>query len=144
VRNIPALPRPAAKTPHPRRGTPPGPSPGWFVREKVEGRIPVHFNTTLQTATVENNQLQLAFAGGTFTVDHIIAGTGFHPAASRLKFADPSLLSAIKTVDDVPILSRSFESSVFNLYFIELALAFDFDPLTRFTCGAGFHRQTPP
>ena len=115
-----------------------GPAPGWFVREKVEGRIPIHFNTTLQTVTTENNQLQLAFTGGTLPVDHIIAGTGFRPSISRLKFLEPSLLSAIKTVEDAPILSRSFESSVPNLYFIGLASAFDFGPLTRFACGAEF------
>jgi len=104
----------------------------------VEGRIPIHFNTTLQTVTTENNQLQLAFTGGTLPVDHIIAGTGFRPSISRLKFLEPSLLSAIKTVEDAPILSRSFESSVPNLYFIGLASAFDFGPLTRFACGAEF------
>ena len=105
---------------------------------EVEGRIPIHFNTTLQTATVENNQLHLAFTGGTLPVDHIIAGTGFRPSISRLKFLEPSLLSAIKTVEDAPILSRSFESSVPNLYFIGLASSISFGPLMRFACGAEF------
>ena len=115
-----------------------GPAPGWFVREKVEGRIPAHFSAQIQTVAVENNRVNLTFTGGTLTVDHIIAGTGFRPSVSRLKFLEPSLLGAIKTVDDAPVLSRSFESSVPNLYFIGLASAFDFGPLTRFACGAEF------
>ncbi len=44
----------------------------------------------------------------------------------------------LETVEDTPILSRNFESSVPNLYFIGLAAANSFGPLNRFACGAEF------
>jgi len=119
-----------------------GPAPGWFVREKVEGHIPMHLKTSIQSAHVEDNQvhLNLSTPGGptTLAVDHIIAGTGFHPALSRLPMLDDKLRTSIKTLNDAPILSRQFESSVPGLYFIGLASSISFGPLMRFACGAEF------
>jgi thioredoxin reductase len=119
-----------------------GPSSGWFVREKVEGHIPMHLNSSIQSAHVENNQVHLTLKtpqGPTaLTVDHVIAGTGFYPTLSRLQMLDAELRSAIHTVDDAPILSRQFESSVPGLYFVGLASSISFGPLARFACGAEF------
>ena len=120
-----------------------GPAPGWFVRDKVEGRIPTHLNAELQSARVENNQAHLTFTtpndpATTLAVDHIVAGTGFHPALSRLTFLDETFRHNLETVEDTPILSRNFESSIPNLYFIGLAAANSFGPLNRFACGAEF------
>ena len=120
-----------------------GPAPGWFVRDQVVGYIPMHLSAQIQTATIENGQVHLTFTvpnapPETLIVDHIIAGTGFRPALSRLQLLDEHLRRAIKTVDDTPVLSRNFESSVPGLYFIGLASSNSFGPLMRFACGSEF------
>jgi hypothetical protein len=71
-------------------------------------------------------------------VDHLIAGTGFRVALSKLKWLNEDLVSAIRTVEDTPVLSRNFECTVPGLYFVGLASANSFGPLTRFACGAEF------
>ena len=119
-----------------------GPSSGWFVREKVEGHIPMHLKSSIQSAHIEDNQIHLNLTTPNgpepLTVDHIIVGTGFYPALSRLPMLDDQLRNSIETLNDAPILSRQFESSVPGLYFIGLASSISFGPLMRFACGAEF------
>jgi cation diffusion facilitator CzcD-associated flavoprotein CzcO len=120
-----------------------GPAPGWFVRDKVVGRFPQYLGTTLKDASVEDSQVKIKFtqSDGTDTelaVDHVIGATGFRVAVSRLKFLEENLRQQIRTVDDTPVLSRSFESSVPGLYLVGVASANSFGPLTRFAYGAKF------
>jgi len=120
-----------------------GPAPGWFAYDKVVGHIPLHMKTAIQQVSVENGQLHILFTNGdgseaTLIADHLIAGTGFRVSLSRLKWLDEDLLRAIRTVEDTPVLSRNFECSVRGLYFVGLASANSFGPLTRFACGAEF------
>jgi len=68
----------------------------------------------------------------------VIAGTGYKMSLRRLKFLGPDLLPQIGALEDTPILSRSFESSVPGLYFIGTISAYQFGPVTRFVCGAKF------
>jgi hypothetical protein len=70
-----------------------GPAPGWFVREKVEGRIPLHLGTTIQGASVENGKVHLRFteSDGTsaeLVADHLISATGFRVAMSQADSVD--------------------------------------------------------
>ncbi len=120
-----------------------GPAPGWFVREKVEGRVPMHLGTTIKNVWVENGQVHLKFVekDGTNTelaVDHLIGATGFRVAMSRLKFLDERLRQEVRSVEDTPVLSTNFESSVKGLYMVGVASANSFGPLTRFAYGAMF------
>jgi hypothetical protein len=119
-----------------------GPAPGWFIRDKVEGLVPTHLNTTIQSISLHNGQLHLALTSpsgpSTLIVDHLIAGTGFKPAISRLEFLNDDLRDNIQTLDDTPILTRHFESTIPGLYFVGLTSANSFGPLTRFACGARF------
>jgi len=120
-----------------------GPAPGWFVREKVEGRVPMHVGTTIQGASIENGKVHLKFTenDGTHTelvVDHVIGATGFRVAMSRLNFIDERLRNEICSIEDTPVLSTSFESSVKGLYMVGVASANSFGPLTRFAYGAKF------
>jgi len=120
-----------------------GPAPGWFVREKVEGRVPMHLGTTIQGASVENGKVHLRFtesngASTELVVDHVIGATGFRVAMSRLMFIDESLRKEIRSIEDTPVLSTSFESSVKGLYMVGVASANSFGPLTRFAYGAMF------
>jgi thioredoxin reductase len=119
-----------------------GPAPGWFMRERTEGRVPVHLGATLGEPVLKGSQVHLGFSQQgkkiSLPVDHVIAATGYRVALQRLAFMDSSLRARIRSVEDTPIQNRSFESSVKGLYFVGLASANSFGPLTRFAFGAGF------
>lgn len=120
-----------------------GPAPGWFVREKVEGRVPMHLGTKITGAAVKDGKVHLSFveSDGTnaeLVADHLIGATGFRVAMSRLKFIDEELLREVQSVEDTPVLASNFESSVKGLYMVGVASANSFGPLTRFAYGAKF------
>jgi cation diffusion facilitator CzcD-associated flavoprotein CzcO len=120
-----------------------GPAPGWFIRDQVIGRFPLHLGTTLQHAGVEKGEVRINFTnadGGDeeLAVDHVIGATGFRVAISKLKFIDEAVRGQIRTVEDTPMLSNKFESSVPGLYMVGIASANSFGPLTRFAYGAKF------
>ena len=120
-----------------------GPAPGWFVYDKVVGRIPMHMKSTIREVRIENGKVRMVLANGsksetTLVVDHVIAGTGFRVAISKLLSLDEELRRSVRTIKDTPVLSPNFESSVPGLYFVGLASANSFGPLTRFACGAEF------
>lgn len=120
-----------------------GPAPGWPMREKVEGKFPQHLGCRFQAAMIEDGKVRLRVTqkDGSYLnllVDHVISATGFHAAVSRLGFLDDSLRKEIDVVEDTPVLSSHFETSVPGLYMVGLASANSFGPLTRFAYGAGF------
>jgi hypothetical protein len=79
-------------------------------------------------------------AGGPLNLeaDHVIAGTGYRVALEHLPFLDEALRSQVRLEGAYPKLSPQFESSVPGLYFVGLASAAAFRPLTRFALGAGY------
>ena len=120
-----------------------GPAPGWFTRDKVEGKIPATLGTTLLDARMADGRVALDLAGEngaktTIVADHVVAATGYKPDLARLPFLDAELRGAIAQVEGTPALSDNFESSVPDLYFIGLAAANSFGPLLRFMFGAEF------
>jgi thioredoxin reductase len=120
-----------------------GPAPGWFVRDQVVDRFPLHLGATLRHAEVENGRVRVKFGNGNgddqeLDVDHVIGATGFKVAISKLRFLDEAIRAHIHTVEDTPVLSRKFESSVPGLYMVGIASANSFGPLTRFAYGAKF------
>ena len=122
-----------------------GPAPGWFVKEKMVGRVPMHLGASVDRAEVIGDQVRLTLGGERgkqeLLVDHVIGGTGYRVALNKLTFLDGDLRGQIRSVDDAPVLSRSFESSVAGLYFVGVASASCFGPLTRFACGAQYTAQ---
>ena len=99
--------------------------------------------TTLTEAHVDDRGLLLTCRDGNaaserIKVDHLIAGTGYKVALSRLPFLDAAMLARIDRVSDTPKLDRHFESSVPGLYFIGASAANSFGPMLRFAYGAGF------
>jgi hypothetical protein len=120
-----------------------GPAAGWSVREKTEGRFPFLLGAAPLDASTVNGRVHLKVGmagGGTRIVecDHIISGTGYKVDVRRLPFLSEGLVREIKTVNNTPLLSLSFESSVRGLYFTGLAAANNFGPVMRFACGAEF------
>jgi thioredoxin reductase len=120
-----------------------GPAPGYFMRDRVIGRVTVHLGLEVVEAKANAGGILLTLAnnGGekrAFQADHVICGTGYRPELSRLAFLDGALLSRINAVQGTPILSPYFESSVSGLYFAGAIATNTFGPVLRFACGAKF------
>ena len=120
-----------------------GPAPGWFVRDKVIGQFPLHMGSKIEGASVENGQVHLRIikkdgAKADLVADHIIGATGFRVEMSRLWFLEPALRDQIQAIDESPVLSTTFETTVPGLFMVGVASANSFGPLTRFAYGAGF------
>lgn len=118
-----------------------GPAPGWFVRERAEGRFPMLLGAAPIAASTIGGRvhLKVELTGGTVRTiecDHIISATGYKVDVRRLPFLGEGLVRELETVDNTPRLSLSFESSVPGLYFTGLAAASHFGPVMRFACGA--------
>ena len=136
-----------------------GPSPAWFMRDKIEGRIPMHMSTHLTRVEVDGDKVRvhLCKASGLeqeFVADHIIAATGYRPYVKSLAFLDPALIQGVRTAAGTPVLDRNFQTSVRGLYMVGLASANNFGPMCRFALGAKFtarqlsrhlgHKKDPP
>jgi thioredoxin reductase len=124
-----------------------GPSGGWFIRDKVIGKMPVHLGCTPQGAEVRNGSVHLNVqtADGSMreiVTEHVIAATGYRVDLERLKFLNPEIRSKVKTISGAPVLSSTFESSIPGLYFAGVAAANSFGPVMRFAFGAGYTART--
>ena len=120
-----------------------GPAPGWFIKQEVVGKVSFNLSTQIQRATERNGRVQLDLtdnsgANRTITADHVISATGYKVDLRRLSFLQPDVMSGIRSIQNTPILSSHFESSVPALYFVGTAAANSFGPLMRFAVGAGF------
>jgi thioredoxin reductase len=118
-----------------------GPAGGWFVREQVEGKIPMLVGYTIREAQAVGQGVRLRCQDGTRSdvelfADHVIAATGYRTSVDRLDLLDTSLRAAVRREDDSPLLSRRFESTVPGLYFIGVSSANSFGPVMRFSRGA--------
>ncbi len=120
-----------------------GPIPGWFMKEKVEGRIAMHMSAQITSAHYENGKVHIGFdqpekPGQVFVADHVIAATGYKPNIPALQFLDPALAGQIATEGETPLLNHNFQTSVPGLHMIGLASANCFGPAQRFAVGAKF------
>jgi thioredoxin reductase len=120
-----------------------GPAPGWFVRDKVVGKFHLHVGCKIQSAFIQDGKVHLKIvekdgSNSELIVDHVISATGYQIAISRMRFLDEALRRLIHKVEDTPVLSSHFETSVPGLYMVGLASANSFGPLTRFAYGARF------
>lgn len=124
-----------------------GPAAGRFLREMVEDQFPVHVGFHLQSAVAENGKVVLEFldehgAAHTVYADHVIVGTGFRVDLARIPFLAEEIRRDIRTLNNSPVLSRHFQSTVPGLYFTGLAAAASFGPLLRFVHGSHFTSRT--
>jgi thioredoxin reductase len=119
-----------------------GPVGSWWLRPRVEGKVPVLANTEIVSATdAGNGQVALKLRDKSTGREterkfaHVISGTGFVHELDKLTFIDGALRSSLVRVKTAPRLTTNFESSVPNLYFIGPFSAYSFGPLFRFVCG---------
>jgi cation diffusion facilitator CzcD-associated flavoprotein CzcO len=120
-----------------------GPAPGWFVKDQVVGKVPFHLGVKVVQVAARNSQVQLELENSdatreTLAVDHVIAATGYKVDLRRLSFLGDPIRNAIRCVEQTPILSPSFESSVPGMHFVGTSSANAFGPLMRFAVGAKF------
>ena len=121
-----------------------GPSPGWFVRDTIEGHVPYCLDSRVAGARLtadDRVELSIDRSGQdrtTLDVDHVVAATGYKVDVSRLGFLAPDILHHMKTVDGSPALSRDFQSTVPGLYFVGTPSAYSFGPMFRFACGSDY------
>ncbi|MFI5530925.1 FAD-dependent oxidoreductase [Kitasatospora sp. NPDC051853] len=119
-----------------------GPSGAWWLRERVEGRVPVLLGRTLRSAEERSGAVRLTLGrpGGateTLEADHLLAATGYRVDLDRLPLLGPGTRRALRLLEGSPRLDADFQSSVPGLYFTGLAAAATFGPVLRFVCGTG-------
>jgi thioredoxin reductase len=121
-----------------------GPAPGYFMRERIEGQIETIMGRTLAGAEARGGRVALHLAdrasgaATTLTCDHVIAATGYKVDLTKLPFMARTLLACIDKVENTPILSDNFETSVDGLYMTGISAANAFGPLLRFMVGSEF------
>jgi hypothetical protein len=120
-----------------------GPAGAWWLRPRVEGRFDVQMQTWIQDTRNVDGRLILTLTdttGGVREVvtDHVIAGTGYQVDVGAIRFLDRSIVAGVRRSRGLPVLSRTFESSIPGLHFVGLAAAHEFGPAMRFVHGAHF------
>ena len=120
-----------------------GPFAAWWLRDRAEGKFPIHTQTAVLGASVEDGHVVMRIdkrgeGEKTVVADHVIAGTGYEVDLGRIPFMNATLVGQIRVWDRMPRLSRHFESSVPGLFFIGPIAAESFGPLVRFIAGTEF------
>jgi thioredoxin reductase len=124
-----------------RGGIPP--AAGWFMRDRVDGKVPVLLGYSVTRAELKQGrvQLRLVSRGGhesQLSTEYVIAATGYKCDLYRLPFMSVMLLNKLRSVHNTPILSSDFQSSVPGLYFVGELSANSFGPVVRFIAGTIF------
>jgi thioredoxin reductase len=116
----------------------------WWLRERVENAVPLHFATSVMGAREIDGRvvLRLQSSNGkkeqTMIVDHVIAGSGYEINVQRLAFFDAELRGVFDSQQHFLKLNSTFEASIPGLYFIGPLSQFSFGPLFRFVVGAEY------
>jgi thioredoxin reductase len=113
------------------------------MKDKVEGRIAMHMSAQIGKVDWDGEKVHVHYdqpekPNQVFVADHVVAATGYKPKVGALGFLDPDLARQIKTAEDTPVLSPTFQTSVPGLHMIGLASANCFGPAQRFAVGAKF------
>ena len=120
-----------------------GPAPGWFMRERIEGRVDTNLGVFVDAARMIGNRVALHATdarghANCIECDHVIAATGYRPDLARVPFMPAGILARIETTGAAPLVSGDFETSVKGFYVIGPAVANSFGPLMRFMTGSEF------
>lgn len=124
-----------------------GPAGAYWLRPRVEGRVPVLLGHRVTGGAAADDGVRLdvtAQDGGRrrLEADHVLAATGYRASLHRLTFLDEELRHDIRVAGAAPQVGRDFQSSVPGLYFVGPAVAASFGPVMRFVCGAEFAART--
>ena len=120
-----------------------GPAGGWFMRDRIIGKVPVIEGVAPRAVEVRDGRVELRLASPngaeqTVSADHVIAATGYQVDLRAIKFLGETLRRQIELIGKAPELSAHFETSVPGLYVVGPAAVYSFGPVCRFVLGAGF------
>ena len=119
-----------------------GPLGAWWLRDRVDGKLPVLEGHRVTSARAADGKVELSVmsaAGSTeLQVDHVLAATGYRVDLNRVDYLDTALRGELRQVGGWPHLGAAFESTVPGLFFTGMTAAATFGPVMRFVCGAGF------
>ncbi len=120
-----------------------GPAPGWPMKKRVQGKVPMLLGYNIAQATAANGGVRLTLTAKDGQIhqhdtEHVVAATGYRPDVRRLEFLDAAITKELRTLTQAPVLSADFQSSVPGLYFVGLAAANDFGPMMRFAYGSDY------
>jgi cation diffusion facilitator CzcD-associated flavoprotein CzcO len=120
-----------------------GPAGAWWLRERVEGRVPIRTRHEVVGTSADGDGVRLHLAGPngaatTLRADHVIAATGYRIGPDSFPFLSPDLRAALARVNHWPRLGPGYQSSIPGLYFVGFPSAASFGPLMRFVCGTGY------
>lgn len=120
-----------------------GPAPGWPMRERAEGKVPMILGVQDLKAEAQKGGVVLRFIDSDgrpaeHATEHVIAATGYRADVRRLTYLSEAIRRHLRTLSNAPQLSAHFESSVPGLYFVGLASANCFGPAMRFAFGADY------
>ena len=116
------------------------------MRKRFEAGVDATLGAQIERASVQDGhvQLRLRMRDGTHRdvrTDHVVAATGDRPEIDRLDFLSEPLRRALRTHTHMPVVSRSFETSVPGLYLVGPPALNSFGPLMRFMVGASTSRR---
>ena len=119
------------------------PAGGWFMRARVEGKIPMLLGRSIANAETKGDRVHLtlidqAGKGETVSCDHVIAATGYRTDMRRIPFLASELRARIAMAGEPPAISDNFETQIPGLYAVGMAAMDSFGPLLRFMVGAEF------
>ncbi|HEX3646795.1 MAG TPA: FAD-dependent oxidoreductase [Pseudonocardiaceae bacterium] len=124
-----------------------GPAGASWLRERVDGKIPLLVRRRLVWAKEVDGEVRIGLTTSTgdqqeLAADHVIAATGYRPDLRRLHFLGESIRAELRTVDGTVDVDADFGSSVPGMYVMGPAVAPTFGPVMRFVHGADFAAHT--
>jgi thioredoxin reductase len=120
-----------------------GPFGSWWLRERVEGVVPIRLGQKVLGAAADGDGVTLKLAGsdgvdGILYADHVISATGYRIGPDSFPFLDQSLRTRLDRVAGWPRLGPAFASNIPGLHFIGFPSAASFGPMMRFVCGTAY------
>jgi FAD-dependent urate hydroxylase len=120
-----------------------GPAGASWLRDRVEGRIPILTSQEVEEVLTAGDDVRLSLVARTgerssISADHVVAATGYRPDLRRLAFLSDGLRDHIGTVTGTATaaVDADYQTSVPGLYMIGPAVAPTFGPVMRFVYGS--------
>jgi thioredoxin reductase len=119
-----------------------GPAGGWFMKD-LFAPVPTLLGQSVKKAWASDAGINLQIvdrngAERALVTEHVIAATGYRVDLRLLPFLSQGIHSQLTTIENAPVLSSNFESSIPGLYFLGAAAANSFGPVMRFAVGSKF------
>ncbi|MBV9553840.1 MAG: SidA/IucD/PvdA family monooxygenase, partial [Alphaproteobacteria bacterium] len=83
-----------------------GPAGGWYMRERIEGRVACRNGCAPHAVELVGGKVNLHLTGveeRSVTVDHVIAATGYRLDVGRIAFLDETLRRAVSVASGFPV-----------------------------------------